>query len=115
MEPQTDYQRGLQEGARDALIEEHTKRLNRINGSVERHAIAVEKLSGEIRELREEARRREEAVKVAASTLAEETERRRAALAEDSGRWSLLANKSTFFTGGLAVFFAAATLYLSFH
>jgi hypothetical protein len=83
----TDYQRGLKEGARDALLEEHTARLNKINGSVERHAKSNEVLAREfktgmallaeeIRDMKEEARAREIAVRVAAETLATETARR---------------------------------------
>ena len=111
----TDYQRGLKEGRVDALLDEHTSRLNKINGSVERHAVAVEQLASEIRQLRDEARLREDAVKVAAATLAEETERRRAALADTGSRWSLRANKSSVISTFFAIAFAAATLYLSLH
>ena len=106
----SDYQRGLQEGARDALLEEHTARLNKINGSVERHAKSVEaltrnmvqgfeKLASEIRTMQEEARLDRERVRVAADTLAAETERRRKELEDAtshvSGRWSLRSDKAS--------------------
>ncbi len=126
MSEQTDYQRGLKEGARDALLEEHTARLNSINGSIERHAKSNEdltkavnnglsKLTQEIQVMQVEARVREERVKAVADTLAAENERRRVALADEGGRWTLRANKSTVASAAAAFFFALATIYLSFH
>lgn len=122
----SDYQRGLAEGARDALLGEHTQRLNKINGSVERHAKSVEaltretrsgfeKLASEIRTMQEDARLDRERVKVAAQTLAAETERRREALADRGGTWSLRANKATVVSVAAAVLFGVVSLYLALH
>lgn len=86
--------RGLKEGRTDALLEEHTARLDRINGSIDRHALAMEKLTAvvhdgyeklddAIRTMQEEARAAVLAVEVSRATLAKETERRRVALADE--------------------------------
>lgn len=122
----TDYQRGLQEGARDALLEEHTARLNKINGSVERHAksneslartvqVGFDKVASEIRTMQEEARLDRERVKVAAETLAAETERRRkeleAANSDESGAWSLRANKATVISALIALVAVAYAIH----
>lgn len=122
----TDYQRGLQEGARDALLDEHTSRLNKINGSVERHAKSNEdlartvrqgfdKVASEIRTMQEEARLDRERVKVAADTLAAETERRRKELEDassgTSGAWSLRANKATVISALVAVLAVAYAIH----
>lgn len=120
----SDYQRGLAEGARDALLGEHTKRLNKINGSVERHAQSVEqltrttqqgfeKLASEIRTMQEEARLDRERVRVAADTLAAETERRRKELEDASSPWSLRANKAAVVSVLIAALLGVATLYLA--
>lgn len=122
----TDYERGREEGRVNALLDEHTQRLNKINGSVERHAKSVEaltrttnagfeKLAGEIRTMQEEARLDRERVKVAAQTLAQETERRRkelvAASETQSGTWLLRANKATVVSVLVAVGAVAASVY----
>jgi hypothetical protein len=120
------YQRGLKEGALIARVDGVEASIKRINGSIERHADSVdalarivnaglEKVTGEIRKMQVDAQLRDAAVKVAADTLAVETERRRAALADEGGRWSLRANKWNVVSGFLAIVFAAATLYLSLH
>lgn len=133
----SDYQRGLKQGAVDALLSEHTARLNKINGSVERHAksnenltkemrVGFEKLAGEIRTMQEEARLDRERVKVAAETLARETERRRAAIEEEkqaaeeekqasSGAWLLRANKATVASAIVAFLAVAGSLYFALH
>lgn len=105
----SDYERGKKEGRVDALLDEHTVRLNKINGSIERHAESNErlanamktgfdKLAGEMRVMQEEARARDLAVDVARETLAKETERRREELAASAetvtGTWSLRSNKA---------------------
>lgn len=83
-----DFKRGLKEGRTDALLEEHSKHFQRINGSIDKfikvaedNATAMRELASEIRTLQEEGRLAEERVKVAATTLATETERRREELA----------------------------------
>ena len=83
-----DFDRGKREGRVDALLESHTKSILRINGNVERFSKALEQLASDVREgiadlsdglrtMQEEGRARDLAVKVAADTLADETERRR--------------------------------------
>jgi len=107
---QETFKRGQDQGKTDALLIEHSAHLAKINGSVERAAKAEEALTVEIhklgvetrqslekiedelrsairavasdvRTLNEDARLRDERVKVAADTLATETERRREELA----------------------------------
>jgi len=117
MENLTDYERGMKEGRIDALLDEHTARLNKINGSVDRFAKSNEKLvetmredaagtrtaldllSSAMRTMQEEGRARDLAVQVAADTLAKETERRREELATTaattSTTWSLRSNKAS--------------------
>lgn len=84
----SDYERGVKEGRVDALLDEHTARLNKINGSIDRFSkshenlakaisVGLEKVASDLRQLQEEARARELAVEVARKTLAEETDRRR--------------------------------------
>jgi predicted nucleic acid-binding Zn-ribbon protein len=80
LDPAEEYERGKREGRVDALLEEHTVRLNKINGSVERAAIASEKLIEQVRRLGDEATLREERTKAAAEALAAVTEQKRAAL-----------------------------------
>lgn len=120
----SDYERGKLEGKTEARLDEAFVRLDKINGSVERHAIASEQLASEIRELREEARARDLAVKVAADTLAQETERRRvveeelrisraSALEVPVRKWNLWANKASVIATVAAVCFGLATLYLA--
>jgi hypothetical protein len=126
----SDYQRGLKEGRVDALLEEHTFRLNKINGSIERHAKSNEtlarefkngfdKLATEMRVMQEEARARELAVRVAAETLATETERQRqevetarieraAALEVLPRKWTVRANKATV----LGAFLTLVTIFV---
>jgi septal ring factor EnvC (AmiA/AmiB activator) len=102
---ESDYERGVKEGRVNALLDEHTSRLNKINGSVERFSksheslakaisVGLEKLAAEMRVMQEEARARELAVKVAADTLAKETERRRQALEVPVRNWSIRSNKA---------------------
>ena len=84
----SDFDRGKKEGRTDALLAEHTARLDAINGSIEQSASAIEaltktvrdwsaKLSDAIRTLQEEGRLAEERVNVAAATLAADAARRR--------------------------------------
>jgi hypothetical protein len=127
MSEMTDYDRGLREGRVDALLEEHTLRLNKINGSVERHAKSNEtlakemksgfdKLAAEMRTMQEEARARELAVQVAADTLAKETERRREELASagESSRWRFTRGQQIF-AAFVSVAALLVTVYLSTH
>jgi secreted Zn-dependent insulinase-like peptidase len=76
-----DYESGFKQGRIDALLEEHTARLDGINGNIERFAESNDALADEIRTVQEQLRIAAERVVVAASTLAAETERRREALA----------------------------------
>jgi septal ring factor EnvC (AmiA/AmiB activator) len=131
------YEQGLKEGRVDALLEEHTARLNKINGSVERHAKSVEnlaksvregfdKVATEMRDAAEAARARDLAVEVAAETLAKETERRRVeaesvrveraeALNVPVRTWNLRANKATVLGIAITVVSTVAALYFAFH
>lgn len=109
--------RGRKEGRIDALLAEHSSHLAKINGSIDRFSessedltVAMRELASEIRTLQEEGRSAALAVKVAADTLAIETERRRDELATSvattSGTWSLRSNKATViyvFVGLIAV------------
>lgn len=87
----SDFERGVKEGRTDALLDEHTARLDAINGSIGRFSTTVEalaknvregleKVSSAVRTLQEEGRLAEERVNVAAKTLAAEAERHRAEL-----------------------------------
>jgi len=78
-------ERGKREGRIDATIENHTAHLTRINGSIDRFATELRTVVTEIRSLKEDARLAFERVKVAADTLATETERRREELALATG------------------------------
>jgi septal ring factor EnvC (AmiA/AmiB activator) len=133
----SEFERGRKEGRVDALLEEHTARLNKINGSVERHAKSNETLAKEMRagfdkvatviaSMQEDARARELAVTVAAETLATETERRRAdeerlrqeradALEVPSRAWDIRANKASVVGGAVTLALGISTIYLAFH
>ena len=124
----TDFQRGLKEGRVDALLEEHTLRLNKINGSVERFAKSNEvlvkamrdmheKLDTKLRNIEEQMRLDAERVKVAADTLAAETERRReelaTSLATTSTTWSLRSNKASVVYVFVAFVSVVTAIYLA--
>jgi hypothetical protein len=90
---ESDLDRGRKEGHIDALLVQHTKRLSAISDCVDKLSGAVSELgetlrtglldlASSIRTLQEEGRLAEERVKVAAVTLATETERRREELAQ---------------------------------
>jgi len=135
--PEPTYEQGLREGRVDALLEEHTSRLSKINGSVERHAksvetlakqvsIGFEKVASEMRTMQEDGRARDLAVEVAAETLAKETERRRVeaetvrveradALNAPIRTWNLRANKASVLGGAVTVAAAVEAAYLFFH
>ncbi len=119
-EPETAreaHARGQKEGRMDALLAEHSEHLAKINGSIERAALAEEALekvvasldvhtqdalrklevqlklaianvASDVRTLNEDARLRDERVSVAARTLATETERRRTELADTASAGS---------------------------
>jgi hypothetical protein len=79
----------LKEGRIDALLADHTAHLEQIYGMIEKAADAnldvaeaLRGLASDIRTLQEASRLSSERVKVAADTLAIETERRRKELAE---------------------------------
>jgi cell division protein FtsL len=82
MAERTEFDRGKEEGRVDEVLRQHGQHLARINGSIDDSTQALSNLAGEIRELREDSRLREERVVVAAETLATETERRRSELAD---------------------------------
>lgn len=109
----SEYERGKLEGRNEARMDEAFTRLNKINGSVERHAksnealaremkAGFESIAGEIRNMQEEARIREASVKVAAETLAKETERRRVEEEVPVRAWNLRANKATVISVAIA-------------
>jgi methyl-accepting chemotaxis protein len=79
----------VKEGRLEARLAAHDEHFEKINGSIERFAqanenlvAAMRELASEIRSLQEGGRLAQERVKVAAETLAQDTEQRRAALAE---------------------------------
>jgi hypothetical protein len=72
---------GREAGRIDEILRQYGVHFDSINGSIEKSASAITELASEIRQLREEARLRDERVAVAAETLATETERRREELA----------------------------------
>jgi hypothetical protein len=89
--PRSQFDSGVKEGHIDSILKEHEKRLAAINGNIQRFAESIEKLdddmrsgldgvASDIRSMQEHSRLAEERVKVAATTLATETERRRAEL-----------------------------------
>lgn len=80
----SEFERGLKEGRIDAMLAEHTAHLERINGSIERFASSNEGIASELRAVQEQLRLAAERVVVAANTLATETERRRAELADSA-------------------------------
>jgi hypothetical protein len=111
-----DLERVRWEGRIEATVEGHTRHLEKLNGSIDRWATASEDLKGEVKlglgslsaeiqEMRAEARLDQERVRVAADTLAKETERRRveaeaaridraAALEVPARKWDILSNKA---------------------
>ena len=118
-----EFERGKLEGLRDAKVESHEQRLANINGSIDRFTAvvdalaktvtaAVDHLASEIRTLQEQARSAALAVKVAADTLATETERRREELATTAAStqstWSLRSSKMN------VVYLAAAIVGIGF-
>ena len=72
---------GLEAGRVAQVLKEHSEHFIDLNGSMDKTAAALVELASEVRQLREDARLREERVEVAATTLATETERRREELA----------------------------------
>ena len=89
--PSGDFERGKREGRVDALLESHGRSITAIRDEIKRFTALVESLSATVhkaldqlsdglRTMQEEGRARDLAVKVAAETLAKETERRRAEL-----------------------------------
>jgi outer membrane murein-binding lipoprotein Lpp len=112
-------ERARWEGRIEATQENHTAHLVKLNGSIDRWASASEDLKGavaglasDIQEMRAEARLAQERVRVAADTLAAETERlrvkaeserveRAAALEVPVRTWSVRANIWTV-VGGVA-------------
>jgi hypothetical protein len=133
----SEYERGVKEGRVEALLDEHTARLNKINGSIDRFSkshdnlakavsVGIEKLASEMRTMQEDARLREAAVKVAADTLATETERRRVeeerlrkeradALEVPVRAWGLRANKANVLGGSVTAASTLAAIYFAFH
>jgi chromosome segregation ATPase len=133
----TDFQRGEEKGRVNALLDEHTIRLGKINGSIERHAKSVEALAKEIRQTRQEisdklttmdtaSAARDLAVQVAKETLEKETERlrieaervraeRAQALEVPVRAWNLRSAKATTTYGLVAFLLGLYTLYGIFH
>ena len=121
-----EYERGRV----DALLEEHTARLNKINGSIEHHArsnedlaraisTGLERVGNEMRKIQEEVRARDLAAEVAKKTLAAETERRRKELSDlvdaNSNRWSVLDHKAGVFVAITAIGALAVSLLNALH
>lgn len=113
-----DFERGQEKGRIDALLAEHTAHLARINGNIERFASAVEsltdamrdglaELASDIRTLQENSRLVAERLKVTAETLATETERRRAELADQTSTGDRRFSRRTVIVG---ILIAAGTL-----
>jgi hypothetical protein len=122
-QPPSDFERGRKEARTDAILEEHSRHLATINGSIERAAAAMElvgrtnlNLASEIRTLQEDSRLDRERVKVAAEVLAKETERRREALVESVSTDDRKFSKRERLVG-LAISLAAiiVTVYLATH
>ena len=81
-DPRSDYDRGVEAGRIEQRLDGFDKHFAAVNGSIDRCADRLTELGTGIGELREDARLRDERVAVAAATLAQETERRRAELVE---------------------------------
>jgi len=138
----TEYERGKEEGRVNALLGEHTARLNKINGNIERFAKsnetlaktmredatktreALDLLSSALRTMQEEGRARDLAVTVAAETLAKETERRRieedrlrieraTALEAPARTWDIRASKASVIYLFIALASIIATIYFA--
>ena len=138
----TEYERGKEEGRVTALLDEHTQRLNKINGSVDRFAKsnetlaktmrddasktrdALDLLSSALRTMQEEGRARDLAVQVAADTLAKETERRRVeedrlrieratALEAPARTWDIRASKASVIYLFIALAAIVVTIYFA--
>lgn len=118
-----EFERGKKAGRIDALLAEHTAHLARINGSIDKSATANEhvagamrELAGEIRSLQEDGRIAIERVKVAAETLAAETEWRRKELATTAEKGDRSFSKRERIAAILvSLVVGAAGLYLKFH
>lgn len=126
---EAEFERGKREGVVDATLKDHGVHLSRINGNIDRFALALEalaerltaavdRLSAEVRTLQEQGRSAALAVKVAADTLALETERRREELAASAavtqGTWSLRANKVSVGVLIVAVVAVAVSIFFGF-
>lgn len=72
---------GQEAGRVAQILVEHAAHFAKINGSIDKSVEALHELASEVRGLREDMRLGEERVEVAATVLAEETERRRRELA----------------------------------
>ncbi len=75
------FERGLKEGRIDAKLDEHSRHLAAVNGSIERSATALESVAKEVRDLRVAFDTQVKTAEAATKALANETERRREALA----------------------------------
>jgi hypothetical protein len=84
MSDETDREQGRKEGYRDAVIEDHTRHLGVINGSIERSALALEAVAKEVRGLSVKFDMQIKMAEAARVALADETERRRVALADNT-------------------------------
>lgn len=114
-----EFDRGVKEGRDDATLLAHAEHLSRINGHLERAAIASEQVAARLTELASEIRTLQEEGRIAtrtASALATETERRRADLADtaatDDRRFSRREKLGGLLFSGLV---AAAGIYFRRH
>jgi hypothetical protein len=78
------FARGKEVGRAAQVEDEFRRHFIDINGSVADTAKALAELASEMRTMREEGRLRDERVETARKTLAEETERRRSELADNT-------------------------------
>lgn len=133
--------RGQKEGRIDALLEEHTKHLNKINGSIaevakteQAMAEAIRKLDAnmtrgldklerklhddidvvvnDVRMMQEEQRSRDTKVESARLALAEDTERKRRALADTAAQGMTQRAKITLGLAVIALLLTALGIYL---
>lgn len=109
-------QRAYDDGVLAERLDGIDRHFATINGSIEKFAISNSELASEIRTVQEQLRLAAERVTVAAKTLADETERRRAALETETGtadrRWTKRQQLAALL---IALIAALAAVYLATH
>lgn len=112
----SEFERGRKEGRDEAEIAEHGRRLNAVNGNIAKFAAAVEHLTGEVRQIREQMNLEVARQKVAAEVLAAETERRRRELATEAMAGDRkFTRRERLFAGVISLAATLATIYISLH